>query len=77
MDGKSHSDSKLDALWGASPSAVWGILGKPSDRVSRPHLEAFMYKFRGADKQSGTLTLKFSKLSDPPRCQSVSVAWDY
>lgn len=77
LEQQNRSDTKLDALWRASPSAAWGILGKPTERVSRPHLEAFIYKFKAADARAGTLTLKFSKLSDPPRCQSVSVAWDY
>jgi len=77
LKGKKRSDANLGVLWGISPGAAHGVLGKPTQVVNRPHAITYRYEFRDDDKRRGTVSLEFSKLADPVQCNSVSVHWFY
>ena len=74
LAGKGRSDSKLDALFGASISVARSALGKPTLEAQRPHAVTYRYDFDAGGKK-GTVTLEFDRLVDPPTCRSVSVHW--
>ena len=75
INGKGRSDERLAWLWNRSIAEVRTALGKPTYEVDRPHAITYRYEWK-ANGVSGTVTLEFGKLDDPPRCQAVSVHWN-
>lgn len=76
LESHGHADARLRALWDNTTAEARARLGEPTQEADRPHARTFRYDFDAGGSQ-GTLSLEFNKLTDPPKCEAVSVHWRY